>query len=90
MEDGANLSVGQQKLSPPTPFADTKATKCCFARESLQNTDISNRSKQPEVLLNTNLVPPATSLLPPGPSPVSGLEQSQPAFPGDISKYLAS
>ena len=35
VENGANLTTGgeQQKLSPPTPFADTKGTNCCFSEE---------------------------------------------------------
>ena len=38
-ENGANLTVTgaqQQKLSPPTPFADTKGTNCCFSEQTGQ------------------------------------------------------
>ena len=38
-ENGANLTVTaaqQQELSPPTPFADTKGTNCCFSEQTGQ------------------------------------------------------
>ena len=38
-ENGANLTVAaaqQQELSPPTPFADTKGTNCCFSEQAGQ------------------------------------------------------
>ena len=79
-ENGANLTTGgggqQQKLSPPTPFADTKAgTNCCFSeREEEIGGDAagmlffpSNRIPEPLQLPNvTNHFSPATPINEPG------------------------
>ena len=75
-ENGANLTVTgaqQQKLSPPTPFADTKGTNCCFSETEEIGGDAagmlfaSKRIPEPLQLPNvTHHFSPATPINEPG------------------------
>ena len=80
-ENGANLTVTgaqQQKLSPPTPFADTKGTNCCFSEQtgqlSLEAEEIGGdapgmlfaSNRIPELPNPTHHFPPASPIYEPG------------------------
>lgn len=58
-----------QKLSPPTPFADTTAANCCFTKPGVPGGRVGEAEvarEKKEVVLTTNLTDPS-----PFPSPHS-------------------